>query len=283
MKKLFLLFFVSNFAFAQDGVQIRLVNEAIGAESLFNWGGSTELTNDADLNTILSNYGAYWYQSKGGNFGQLGNYPIQIGANGNLNQLVADLQAYSTVIAYAHLADVGYFSDQLEIVVNNAVTGIPVGMNNGIIVTNDAGLNQIFEDFNVSKYGLLYPDSTEEPAPRFYGSVCDCDINLLKTTLDNYAAVIESTSLTYAVYLANEKFNIKETAIYPNPFTSTITIDAPGKITSYDLTDATGKQIIHTNSKAILDVQTVKLATGAYVLSLQFENGQNGNFKLLKK
>jgi hypothetical protein len=47
--------------------------------------------------------------------------------------------------------------------------------------------------------------------------------------------------------------------------------------------DISGKQLITTTSKNELDNLTYQLNSGIYFLKLQFENGENGNFKLLKE
>ncbi|MDI1315681.1 hypothetical protein [Flavobacterium sp.] len=57
MKKLLLIVLVSNFAFSQPGIEIRLVNPNVGNPNYY-WNGfdyiSTNSSNDAGLNAILS-------------------------------------------------------------------------------------------------------------------------------------------------------------------------------------------------------------------------------------
>ena len=68
MKKLVLLLFVTSFAIAQEGVEIRLVNQNVGTPQcgyFFNdW--LCNATNDSGLNNIFATYGVQYFRVKGG-------------------------------------------------------------------------------------------------------------------------------------------------------------------------------------------------------------------------
>lgn len=146
MKKIIIFIFITNFSFAQTGIEIRLVDYNIGRPI------SNNLSNDVGLNLILEKYGTILYESKGP-------HPLydtlifQIDCTSlNLNEFVADLQSYSSVVAYVHLADKNLFSDVLRTHIMDVNIGTPTGSNDNIITTNDPGLNQIFQNLNVYYY-----------------------------------------------------------------------------------------------------------------------------------
>jgi hypothetical protein len=188
---------------------------------------------------------------------------------------VVDLQSYSSVVAYAHLADKNLFSDVLRTKITNAIIGIPTGSDNNIITTNDVGLNQIFQDFNVYYYQPI--------AFQWYTIACNCDNYLLKAALDNYSSVTNKTEYISRTYLSTSKFSSNRFLITPNPFSSTFTIDNQRFISEYAIFDISGKQIIKTNSKPELDNQTENLKTGIYVLELKSLNGEVVHHKIAKK
>lgn len=287
MKKIILFLLFSTFTMAQSTVEIRIVNETIGAP-LFNYTvNQTTESNDAGLNSILQNHNVFSYIPKGNH-----PYPSYVNRimeaqcnNCNLNQLALDLQSYSTVVASAQVSTYGYFSDALRLQLLNSANGTPTGINNGIIVTNDAALNQIFQDYNVYYYTQSFPNaSIGSSLLRVFDLVCNCDNTQLKTALDNYNALIEDTEYFGSAYLlGNSQFDLSKTTIYPNPFQDTFNVNATEGISNYTVLDISGKQIINTNRKSELDNQSRNLNSGVYVLKLQFENGQHANYKLVKK
>lgn len=288
MKKAILFFLFSTFAMAQSTqyVEIRLVNETVG-QPLFNFtvNQPTE-SNDAGLNLILQTHNVFSYIPKGGH-----PYPSYVNKimeaqcnNCNINQLASDLQTYSNVVAAARVSNYGYFTDALRAQLISLSNGTPTGTNNNIIVTNDPALNQIFQDYNVYYYTQSFPNTSNGDLLRVFDLVCNCDSTLLKTALNNYNALIDSTEFFSAGYwLGNSQFDVSKMTIYPNPFQDNFNITAAEGISNYSVLDITGKQIINTNLKSELDNQSRNLNAGVYILKLQFENGQNANYKLVKK
>ena len=289
MKKLLLvlILLIYQFSFSQQDVEIRLVDANIGSPLTLNQGTTTEIntSNDQGLNNILNLYSATQYLEKdvhpyqpyqGRVMSIPGTFPPQF---------LIDLQSYSSVIESARISDIESFSDALETRILTNGIGIPTGTVGNVIITNDAGLNQIFQDNNIFYYSQLCPTCTLDINLRAYQIVCNCDNNILKNALDNYTSVIEinSTSKTPATYLSNNQFNKSTTSISPNPFSTNFNIQTEEIISNYSLIDISGKQLINTASKNELDNASSQLNAGVYFLNLQFENGQKGNYKLIKK
>ncbi|MDI1315682.1 T9SS type A sorting domain-containing protein [Flavobacterium sp.] len=198
--------------------------------------------------------------------------------------MIADLLAYSTVIESAKITNNYEFTDATRLQLVNLNIGAPVGTSNNIIVTNDAGLNTIFQNFNVFYYVQSYPSSNVNSTLRYYTTVCDCDKNLLNAALLNYASVIQTIeSVNGGVMLSNPQFDKPKAVISPNPFPRNFDIETEQTIVNYAIIDINGKTISNTTSKAELDYQSSKLSAGMYILNLDFENGQKANYKLMKK
>jgi hypothetical protein len=288
MKKLLLILLFSNIGFTQNFVvEIRLANQNIGAPAFNFTTNNTTESNDIGLNQILQTHNVFQYISKEGHL-----YPpfngrhVEIWCNNcNYSQLASDLLAYSNVIQKARVTNhLSPFKDNLLAQISNINIGVPTGVNNGIIQTNDAGLNQIFQTYNVYYYVQYSPNSTNNDLLRYYNVVCDCDNVLLKNALDNYNSVISQTEYPSPAYLLKttefEKYNI---SISPNPFSSNFDIQTEETILNYSLVDISGKLLITTNSKNELDTIASQLNSGIYFLNLELENGKSGNFKLIKK
>ena len=288
MKKLLLILLVCHLGFGQTSVvEVRLVNMNIGTPAFNSTTNNTTESNNAGLNAILQAHNVFSYIIKGGHL-----YPpfndrhteLWCG-NCNPQQLTADLLAYSSVVEKARVTTYGApFDDNLYIQVQNLTTGNPTGTSNGVIVTNDAGLNQIFQNFNVYYYVQAFPSATTNSLQRYYSTVCNCNNSLLKAALDNYNSVINHTEYpTVAYLLGNTNFTTSSATIHPNPFTNSFTIETNEAISNYSLYDISGKQIVTTNSNDELNSKSQELNAGFYMLNLTFDNGQTANYKLIKK
>jgi hypothetical protein len=287
MKKLLLLLLVSNLAMAQPGIEIRLVNYNVGSPLYYGSGfGNISLntSNDAGLNAIFATYNITNYENNEVHPYEPYMFKIK-NIRGNVSQQFLDaLSAYSSVIASARLTNGYEFTDTVRLQLADLTIGSPVGTSNNIIVTNDSGLNSIFQNFNVFYYAQAYPSSTSNSILRYYTVVCDCDKNLLNTALLNYTSVITTTEMVNGgVILSNPQFEKPKAVISPNPFSYNFDIKTEQAIANYSIVDITGKTIISTSSKADLDNQSSQLSAGMYILNLHFENGQKVNYKLVKK
>lgn len=288
MSKLLLIivFLFFQIMFSQQVVDVRLVNETIGSVDTNNNVGVTTLSNDNGLNAILQANNVTKYEFKGGHpYIPFTNKMIEITCNCDENKLVNDLNFYSTVVDKAVVSNYGVFRDALTLGILNEGIGIPTGVNNSIITTNDDGLNQIFKDFNVFYYDRWCTSCGSIPSlAKAYNIVCDCDNTGLNIALSSYTSVIEiSEYATAYYYLGNISFINSIGTIYPNPFSTTFSINTTENISEYSVFDISGKQTIKSYTKSDLDNQTSKLVSGIYFLKLQFENGKNTNYKLIKK
>lgn len=286
MKKVIFFILLSNFVIAQQpDVEIRLLNANVGTSIIYNFNQLNEYStsNDAGINAILNSYGAHSYKNKDGHpYQPYGGRIISI-AGVFPQQFSTDLLAYSSVIEYVHVSNTNYFSDALFIQLVDLNIGSPIGFNGNIVVTNNTALNQIFQFHNVYYYAQTYPSSTWNVNLRNYTALCNCDINLLKSDLNNLSLVIERTNNAGTSYLSNNQFEKSKTTVYPNPFFNVFSIETEEAISRYTVFDSTGKQIEMALNKNELDNQVAKLQTGFYILNLIFENGKTSNFKLVKK
>jgi len=289
MKKLLFILLISNFALAQPGIEIRLVNYNVGTPNYY-WNGidyvSMNSSNDPGLNAILSAYNV----TEGYLNNEVHPYPDYIGKVKVIRgtypeQMIADLLAYSSVVASAKFTTGYEFTDSTRLKLLDMSVGTPVGTSNYIIVTNDAGLNTIFENFHVFYYVQAYPVlPASNPLNSYYNIVCDCDKNLLNTALLNYTSVVQTIeTINGGVMLGNPQFEKLKAVISPNPFSDHFDIETEQTITNYSLTNITGKTLVTTSSKTDMDNQSSQLSAGIYILNLVFDNGQKANYKLVKK
>lgn len=288
MKKLLLILLVYNFGFSQASIEIRLVDTNVGAP-IYNWSSGAPVpintSNDAGLNALFSKYGVTNYQDN-----MPHPYPPYLSRTKVIMgsfppQFITDLLGYSSVIASAKTSTGFEFTDAVRTQLVNLNVGSPTGVNGGIIVTNDVGLNAIFQTYNVFYYTQTYPSV---PAGSYllkiYDVVCNCDKNLLKTALNGYTSVIQSTqNIDGGLMLSSNQFQKPEPIISPNPFSDHFNIQTDETISNYSLFDISGKQLINRNSKTVLDNVSSQLTSGIYILNLQFDNGQNTNYKIVKK
>lgn len=288
MKKIVLLLLVFNLGFSQNHViEIKLVDHTIGEPAFNSTPSNTTESNDAGLNAILQSHNVFGYIIKEGHL-----YPPFIHKfteawcdSCNPTQLTNDLLAYSNVVEEARITvNQSPFNDNLYSQIQTLGIGIPIGFTNEIVVTNDSGLNQIFEDFNVYYYELSFPGATTNSLQRFYNVVCDCDNSQLKTALDNYTSIISYTEYPSPIYLLNTTdFEQSNASVAPNPFTTLFNIQTKEIITNYKLIDLSGKELLSTDSKLELDNVSSSLSVGMYILNLQFENGLTTTLKIVKQ
>ncbi|MBN8641689.1 MAG: T9SS type A sorting domain-containing protein [Flavobacteriales bacterium] len=287
MKKLLLLLFSASIGFSQiTALEIKLVDANVGTSNFNGTNSGTTESNDPGLNAIFQNYNVSSYMVK---YGHLyppfeGRFTEILCDQSEATQLKNDLIAYSSVVeSVRNTYPSAPFSDCLYAQINTLGNGIPIGINNGIVVTNDDGLNQIFEDFDVYFYVQTAPGAINEALQRTYNVVCNCDNIQLKTALDNYDNIINYTEFISPGYLLNNTaFEKTNPVIAPNPFSSTFSIQTEESISNYLLIDSIGKQLLNTNSKSELDAITPQLNQGVYILNLQFENGKSAQYKLIK-
>lgn len=275
MKKiiLLLLIFTSYIQYAQAGlgVEMRLVNP--------------DYITDEELDNILQSHQVYSVDMKLG-------YPIyeqemkifQLSGAINLENLRNDLLAYSEVVENAFIVDASLFPDAGMLQILHSDIGIPVGFENNIVLTNDTGLNEIFETFNVYYYEQAFPNSTWESTLRVYNVVCDCDVQQLLDVLNEYTDVIEHVSDISAIYLLGiDEYEFPDIKIYPNPFSSQLMIESSKDILHYNISDLTGKNIINTRDVNELQNHLLGLSSGVYIIRFQTNDATEQVKKIIKK
>lgn len=286
MKKIILLVLVTHFCFAQDAIEIRLVNANVGGVDYSSSLTGTHSTDNA-MNLILQNHNVVAYEGKFGHpLASLNNRIIQIACNNcDNNNLLNDLLNYNTVVESGLITNLyAGFSDAAQLKLMNGAVGIPTGVNsNNIITTNDIGLNQIFTNYNVILYEQAYPIAINPELLKYYVLACICNAQQLRNDLEAYNTVIEATDPVSAAYLLNTNdFSKQEINIHPNPFHDAVTIESEIPIEKYSLYDVLGKKIIETESIETLNTEIAKLNSGTYLLQLQLEDHTSITKKLLK-
>ena len=274
------LFFVCSFAnatriqinFAQN-FNINIINPFPGSPS------EGTATTDNGINIIFSNYNiiscVYSFSSPDRViFAEyLGN---------NLNGLLSDLKNNANVLKVSICPDHPYqyyWADYLYLKLIDDTIGNSIGTNsNGNIITTSTSLNLIFDTYQVKSMVKMLPNLS------IYGIYFDGNINDLFNELNNLSGVVEAAEpIGVPMLLSTQSFDLKNISIYPNPFTNTFTINTTENISEYSVFNLSGQQTIKSHSKSDLDTQTSKLVSGTYFLKLQFENGKNANYKLIKK
>lgn len=284
MKKLLLLLLISNFASSQvSRVQIDFaIGFSINVTNTYPWSPSEGTsTNNAEINALFLSHGAnHFVQSHGSN------YPIIFADyNGtNLIGFINDLRANSNVTKVrkcyqnTNPGNSSYtYADRLYVKLYDNNNGNPIGTNsNGNVVTSNSAVNLIFDTYQVKSMGYT--------VGLWYTIAFDGDITELKDLLDNLNNGVETTDLVgVAMLLENASYEKPKAIISPNPFSDNFAIETEQTVSNYSIIDITGKTIISTSSKSELDNQTSQLSTGIYILTLNFDNGQKANYKLVKK
>lgn len=287
MRQLYFFLLILNFSFIgysqYSNIQVELVNQFVGTPIDICNSCEVNTSNDDGLNQIFANYNILNYQyiypqAYLGENGEALYYLIGC-VNCDVNQLVSDLNAYDSVIRYAAEETVEDHSvNILNLELVDATVGAYSETNpEDLIVTNDTGLTQIFENFNVREY-VLYP--TEEAQ---YSLVCDCDAQLLKAELEGYSSVISTVSDVFYGMLLSVEEKIKFKAeIYPNPFSGKVSIQINQPIESIQLYDILCKNMYQSNSIKDFENFSKSLKSGIYLLKLMDKEGNAVVKKIMK-
>ncbi|MBF8151482.1 T9SS type A sorting domain-containing protein [Winogradskyella sp. F6397] len=283
---------ISIVGFSQNtNIQLELVNPSIGQPSTTDYFAT--VSNDDDLNAILSSYNVTAYQVLYpevhsdlfyDDTSSISRFIDVVCQDCDIAQLIIDVTAHSDVVKYA-TADA-----ESDLIINNALTfnlvdnsiGEAIGVNDmNIIETNDEGLNQIFSDYNVRGY-----EPVENPYNNFWGNesiICDCDAALLKQELESYSTVIsEVYEVSGGMLLSLDDVTELVVSIYPNPFKSKVSVEIKQPLKHIMFYDVLGKQIF--KSSSILDLENFSstLKSGVYLLKLLTTEGKSLTKKLIK-
>ncbi len=284
MKKLILLFLSSFFGYSQVYIEIKLVNPNVGSSNFDPLTNSGTTSNDTGLNTILSQNSVSQYRPKNGNpFDSSPRYTSAVCADIYGANLLSQLQNYSSVIESAAFSIEYNFNNMLTIKLVTNATGPQTGTNGNIVITNDAGLNQIFANNNVVEMVQIFPSSGNNLNRYYRIKSSNCNLLNLKTALDIYTSVIEATEfISGDLQLNNQSFDNKTTSIYPNPFQNELNIKTDKSIITYEVVDISGKMIINSKTKMEFNNSISQLKNGIYFLKLCFNDNTNSSHKIIK-
>ncbi|WP_430413095.1 T9SS type A sorting domain-containing protein [Kordia sp.] len=293
-----ILLLFTQLSFAQlKYIQIEIVDQSpalgsfIGAPTYYyNMPlGETNYSNDAGLNAILIGNNVIAYDkieslpsvSPNG----FAHWTLVVCDNCDNNQLASDLNAYSSVIRNAYPLDDRYAYNHLFLKIADINVGTVTGTSNGIVTTNDSGLNTIFTTHNVYFYTQYLPSSMQNSLLRAYIAMCDCDANLLKADLDAYSAVIEAGT-TELMYLESQLLSTQEVVfsdvnLYPNPVKNTLHISKTNEIKSLEIYAIQGK-LIRTQKSQFETIDMSKLQSGLYFVKLTDNANRSNTFKVVK-
>lgn len=244
----------------------------------------TTCTNDGGLNQIISSY-VNQFQSTDVMIEDISQYDNKLGLihvdPSSAVALVNDLNAYSAVVYNASIEQIEWrYNYGLSIRISDLTNGNYVATDsNGIIVTSNAQLNQIFQQFNVNFFELGFPG-----VPALFNVFvigCQfCDTINLKTALEGLEGTVlvdESTDYIPYILLLNTDSNVldKKLTLFPNPTSGVFEIKMETQFQDVDveLYDSNGRIVFKnkfnsssTNSKAI-DISS--LSNGVYFLKVK--------------
>nr|WP_321230336.1 T9SS type A sorting domain-containing protein [uncultured Psychroserpens sp.] len=286
MKHFYLLVCLFCFnAFAQDyQFQIELVDSNVGRNTSNPPISYTNESNDVGLNQIFQNNNVFYYTQVYGFISEelIGKMGVISCSNCDPNILVQQLLAYNTVIKYAINLNgdtSGYFYNSLRLNLLSATNGSYQSIDNGLVVTNNSDLNQIFSNHNVRFYNDIGTATNT-----YKELICDCNAQLLKQELDNLTAVIDFTeNINYVELLSTEDVRFNVTEVYPNPFKNKVTLKTNNELRAIEIYDILGKSILKTESKSVFESRAVSLKTGVYILRLTNVDGKIITKKLIKE
>ncbi|WP_299128886.1 T9SS type A sorting domain-containing protein [uncultured Winogradskyella sp.] len=183
------------------------------------------------------------------------------------------------LIASSDPEDDSLFNHGLSLSLVDNSNGMATGEDNGTVTTNNADLNQIFSDYNVSYYELVNEGTSYERFELF----CNCDAELLKQELDALSSVVSSTELMFLVVLLSlDEQSKAKVKIYPNPYKHKVTIDFDKPIIALEIYDITGKSVYESQSISNFENFSQTLESGVYLLKIKTESEESITKKLVK-
>ena len=274
MKKIVFLFLIGFNGFSQPiYVQISTNSNSIfvNTNPLDPFNPYSDSTSDTGLNIILQNHNVNMVTD---NYHEIDNrnaiFAVYYGSN--LSGFIIDLENYSTLVTKVSISPENEtFGDVLMYNLVNPTIGIQTGTDiNGIVITNDSGLNSILFNHNVTYFQNYYLQ-------------CECNVVNLKNDLTNYNSVISSSHYASLVFLNTPEFSNISSKIYPIPFENDIQIESNNQITKYKLFSLDGKIITEAIQYENFKHTLLKLNPGIYIIELINDSGKVHTQKIIKK
>lgn len=274
MKKLVLFLLFGFYGFSQPiYIQISTNSNSIyvNTNPIDPFNSYNNSTSDVGLNIILDNHNVTMVTD---NNHEIDNtvaiFAIYEGSN--LNGFITDLESYTGLVTKVNISpEYETFGDVLMYNLVNPTIGIQTGTDlNGIVITNDSGLNTILLNHNVTYFQNYYLQ-------------CDCNIVDLKNDLTNYNSVISSSHYASLVFLNTPKFSNNLIKIYPIPFENDIEIESNNLITNYKLFSLDGKIISDVNQFENFKNSLQNLNSGIYIIELTNDSSEVHRQKIIKK
>jgi hypothetical protein len=282
-----LLYIISFSTFAQfTTVQVLLkpgyiFNETIGVSN------STEYSNDVGLNQIIIPYVSLFEFSYSMDQDSP-NYDSTLGVIRVVNYenavaLVNQLNAYSAVV---YNASIEQFSSAYNYYLFSSLSSVTNGNyvstdSNGIILTSNAQLNGIFQQYNVNHYQLAVPGVPS--LNNVFTIGCQfCDTANLKIALEGLEGTVlvdnSTENIGYIILLDSDSYELdKRVTLFPNPTTGIFEVQIDGQFQDLDVEifDNNGRVVYKSrlnsiqNSSHSIDISS--LAKGVYFLRVRNE------------
>ncbi len=293
MKKSLIAILISISAFSQTHtIQIELVDfeNGIVIPSSYLNSSCGSISNNAGLNSIFEahNVGSYCSST-------VVTYPSLLEVLGGLidctgcnpNELITELEAYSSVISRARL------TPGSELFANNSyakfidppvLTGSTAA---NVAVTDNFVLNAIFEQFTVFRYHNVIND--------WHNLLCDCYSPDLIAALIDQGFILpnsinpETGDIIYDNYnyehivylLSTVKSEVSNLRVFPNPFRENLQIEYDGNNAMFFIFDFSGKLLTSTSSAVQAMNTSNQLSAGWYFLKVN-ESNSTTTIKLIK-
>lgn len=294
---LILLCLFSFSLFAQQAtVQVMLKPGFVFYETAW-WYNNTTYSNDPGLNQVINSYVTQFENA----YNAFENNSISNGTIGliyinpsSATSLVNDLNALNEVVFHASIEQIqGAYNHYLQIRISDLTNGNYVSTDsNGIIVTSNAQLNVIFQQFSVKYFELAFPG-----VPTLFNVFtigCQfCDTINLKTALEGLEGTVlvnDSTSeIGYIVLLNTDSNELdKKFTLFPNPTSGIFEIKIDQQFQDLDLEifDNNGRVVYKSKINILQDssqaIDISSLSNGIYFLRIKNDQFSQTE-KIIKK
>ena len=100
-------------------------------------------------------------------------------------------------------------------------------------------------------------------------------------TLGNIAS--PGTAIVYSLLSEVDKITVSDLKVFPNPFTNQIYLNGSETISNVTVTNIMGQRMLLNNMGSERKLNTDKLSSGVYFMSVELMNGKKQEFKLVKR